>query len=156
MRRFNLTVGYMAFSAIHVILFALSLAVCGLYGTDVQRGNEEDVHVNSKWVYAVVVGSLSAVTCVVYFIPIVFHAIGIAAPIWNFILFILWITLFGVFGKLFIKEDPEGDGGIKRMKNAVWVDLVGALLWLATFVASLGYWWKHRDVRTRFTGRAHV
>lgn len=42
------------------------------------------------------------------------------------------------------------------MKNAVWVDLVSALLWLITFIASLIYWFKHRDVRTRFTGRARV
>ncbi len=48
--------------------------------------------------YAVVVGALSAVTCVVYFIPFVLRHVGIVAAVWSLILFILWIALFGVFG----------------------------------------------------------
>ena len=43
-------------------------------------------------------------------------------------LFILWIALFGLFGNMYIKEKAEGDSGVQRMKNAVWVDLVNALL----------------------------
>ena len=50
MGRLNLGLGYMAFTAMHVILFALALAVCGLYGTDVQHINESNEHVPSKWV----------------------------------------------------------------------------------------------------------
>ena len=50
--------------------------------------------------YAVVVGALSAVTCVLYFIPFVLRIAGIFAAVWDLILFILWITLFGVFGKV--------------------------------------------------------
>lgn len=57
---------------------------------------------------------------------------------------------------MYIKEHAEGDNGIMRMKNAVWVDLTSALLWLLITIGAAGYWWKHRDVRTRFTGRAHV
>ena len=36
---------------------------------------------------------------------------------------IMFTALFGVFGKMFINENPEGDSGIQQMKNAVWVDL---------------------------------
>lgn len=124
-------------------------------------------------VYAVVVGALSAVTCLAYFIPLVLRIAGFVAPVWNFILFVLWIALFGIFGKvyllqgpevapqltlvqMYIHEDPEGVDGIKRMKNAVWVDLASALLWLIATLASAAYWWKHRDSRSQFTGRAHV
>lgn len=57
---------------------------------------------------------------------------------------------------MYIDEDPEGDAGITRMKEAMWVDLAGAILWFIATLASLGYWWKHRDTRSRFTGRAHV
>lgn len=111
-------------------------------------------------------------TCVAYFVPPVLRQAGIAAVAWNFVLFILWIAVFGVFGsvcdhcvdsrsgadrrQMFIKEDPEGDSGIERMKSAVWVDLVNALLWLTATLAAAGYWWTHRDTRSRFTGRAHV
>ena len=51
-------------------------------------------------VYAVVVGALSAVTCVVYFIPAMFRHSGVVGASWNFILFIVWIALFGVFGSV--------------------------------------------------------
>jgi hypothetical protein len=57
---------------------------------------------------------------------------------------------------MYIKEHAEGDGGVMRMKNAVWIDLVNALLWLLTTILMAGYWWKHRDARSVFTGRAHV
>lgn len=58
--------------------------------------------------------------------------------------------------QMYISEDAEGDSDVQRMKNAVWVDLASALLWLIATLAALGYWWKHRDTRSRFTGRAHV
>lgn len=57
---------------------------------------------------------------------------------------------------MYIRENAEGDKDIKRMKNAVWVDLVSALLWLVTAVAAFGYWWRHRERHSRFTGRARV
>ncbi|KAJ2981534.1 hypothetical protein NQ176_g1968 [Zarea fungicola] len=156
MRGVNVTKGYLAFTIVHFLLFVLGLAIIGLYATDVQRAREHNVHIDSKWVFAVVVGCLSSFTCLIYFVPLIFTSIGIIAPVWNLVLFILNITLFGVFAKLFLHEDPEGDGGIKRMKNAIWVDLVSALLWFFVALGATGYWWKHRDVRTRFTGRAHV
>ncbi|KAG5954472.1 hypothetical protein E4U58_007591 [Claviceps cyperi] len=148
---FSTSRSYFAFSALHLVCFALALAVCGLYGQDLSSN-----HHNSKWVYAVVVGSLSAITCVIYFIPALLRHSGIIGAGWNFILFILWIALFGVFGSLFIHENPEGNGGIRRMKNAVWVDLVSALLWLASAIGAAFYWWKYRDHQSQFTGRAHV
>jgi hypothetical protein len=58
--------------------------------------------------------------------------------------------------QMYINENAEGDGGIERMKNAVWVDLANALLWLIITVAAGLYWVRHRDTRSRFTGRAHV
>jgi ABC-type transport system involved in multi-copper enzyme maturation permease subunit len=42
------------------------------------------------------------------------------------------------------------------MKNAVWVDLTVALLWLIAALASAAYFFKNRDSRSRFTGRAKV
>ncbi|EEU47122.1 uncharacterized protein NECHADRAFT_67747 [Fusarium vanettenii 77-13-4] len=152
----DLAVSYVLFSALHLCCFALALTTCGLYGTDLHRANQQHKYSDSKWVYAVVVGSISAVTCVVYFVPFILRIAGVVVAIWDFILFILWIALFGVFGKMYISEDAEGDSDVQRMKNAVWVDLASALLWLIATLAALGYWWKHRDTRSRFTGRAHV
>ncbi|ATY61908.1 hypothetical protein A9K55_008865 [Cordyceps militaris] len=154
--RFNITKGYLAFAGVYFLLFVLGLAIIGLYATDVQRSRELHTHLDSKWVFAVVVGCLSSVTCLAYLVPLVFHALGVVAPIWNLVLFILNITLFGVFAKLFLHADAGGNGAVTRMKNAIWVDLTTALLWFLATIASAGYLWKHRDVRSRFTGRAHV
>lgn len=52
--------------------------------------------------------------------------------VWDALLFILWIALFGLFGKMYIHADAQGDGGITRMKHAVWIDLVNALFWLVS------------------------
>ena len=57
---------------------------------------------------------------------------------------------------MYIKENAEGDAGIQRMKNAVWVDLTNALLWLLGSVAMFVYWLKHKERHSRFTGRAKV
>ncbi len=59
-------------------------------------------------------------------------------------------------GQLFLHAHADGNGAVMRMKNAIWVDLVSALLWFFVTLGSAAYWWKHRDVRSRFTGRARV
>lgn len=145
-------------------------------GPHCARAMREKLIPRLQQVYAVVVGALSAVTCVVWFVPALLRHAGVFGAVWNSILFILWITLFGVFGavgdstflrrygrtgltprsQLFIHENAEGDGDIQRMKNAVWVDLTSALLWLISAVATTVYWWRHRDARSTFTGRARV
>jgi hypothetical protein len=59
---------------------------------------------------------------------------------------ILWFALFGIFGKIYINADhTPKQSGIIRMKNAVWVDLANALLWL-----------RARKGKTTHTGRATV
>ncbi|UKZ74336.1 hypothetical protein TrVFT333_002001 [Trichoderma virens FT-333] len=156
MAKSSLSISYYAFTALHVACFALAITVCGLYGTDLKRASQFDNYTHSKWIYAVVVGALTAATCALYFIPFIIKAGGIFIVAWDLILFILWITLFGVFGKLYIYENAHGNGDIERMKHAVWVDLTGALLWLIAVVAASAYWSKHRITRTRFTGRAEV
>lgn len=46
----NLGLSYILFTALHVCLFALALAVCGLYGTDIQRASEAGASNDGKWV----------------------------------------------------------------------------------------------------------
>lgn len=111
-------------------------------------------HTNISQVYAEVTAALSAFTAVLYLIP--FFARIPLLFIWDTILFILWIVLFGVFGNMYIKERAEGDSGVQRMKNAVWVDLVNALLWLFSAVGMAVLAWRGRVERTRWTGRAKV
>jgi hypothetical protein len=54
---------------------------------------------------------------------------------------------------MYIHENAEGDSGVQRMKNAVWVDLTNTLLWLFTALLMTAYWWRVRRARTTFTGR---
>lgn len=147
-------IGYIAHTVFRFLQMVMAWAVVGLYGTDINKANREHKYSDGKWVYAVVTGCLSAITCILYMIP--FMSRIPFAFLWDTILFILWIALFGLFGSMYIKENAEGDAGVKRMKNAVWVDLVNALLWLISAVGMAMYWIKHRNNRTRFTGRATV
>lgn len=128
-------------------------------------------------IYAEVVGGLSALTAILLVIP--YFLRFAVAWVWNLILFILWMALFGIFAKvlsppmhssafsncetdialrnqMYLNEKPEGNGDIQRMKNALWVVLANAILWLITTVAGFVYWWRHRDRVSRFTGRAKV
>ena len=57
---------------------------------------------------------------------------------------------------MYIHEDPEGDAGIQRMKNAVWVDLTNMLLWLFSSIHGFTTWITHRGHRSLHTGRANV
>ncbi|KAK1452598.1 hypothetical protein CCUS01_10829 [Colletotrichum cuscutae] len=167
---FGMAASYLAFSVLHFFQFVLAVTVCGLYAVDLNRARSEGSYTDGKWgvsdaetrtnnapkkqVFAVVVGALSAVTALLYFIPFILRFAIVW--IWDAILFILWIALFGLFGNMYIKENAEGDSGIRRMKNAVWVDLANALLWLISALATAAYWWRHRERRTRFTGRGKV
>ena len=66
-------------------------------------------------------------------------------------------ALFGIFGKIFINANPTPkQGGIIRMKRAVWIDLVNALLWLITASYATAIFLRSRKSRTTHTGRATV
>jgi len=101
--------------------FVFALTVCGLYGTDLNSDTRAHVAASPKWIYAVVVAGFSAITSLVYCIP--FQTYLFFA--WDSVLFILWIAVFGTFGKLFLHDSRN-----ERMRHAVWVDLINVFLWL--------------------------
>ncbi|KAI1187822.1 hypothetical protein F5B17DRAFT_430162 [Nemania serpens] len=148
------TSNYVLFAILHCSQFVLAVTVIGLYGTDLDRARKGGGFADGKWVYAIVVASLSAVTAILYLIPFVLRLAVV--PVWSFILFVLWIALFGLFGSIYINESPHGDADIQRMKNAVWVDLANAFLWLIGTAAAAADWWFHRRRNSRFTGRAKL
>jgi len=133
-----------------------ALAVVGLYAQDLNKARKEDKYSDGKWVFATVVGSLSAVTALIFMIlPILISSTTIAILFaWDAILFILWCAVFGLFGSMYIHANPEMDSGIQRMKNAVWVDLVCLLLWFITSVIGAIWFIRGRNNRTLHTGRA--
>ncbi|PMD19988.1 hypothetical protein NA56DRAFT_646861 [Hyaloscypha hepaticicola] len=150
----EMTLSYILHSVFRLIQIIMALAVCGLYGVDLNKADKEHKYSDGKWVYAEVTASLSAFLALLYLIP--FTSRIPFAWVCDTVLFILWIALFGLFGNMYIKTRAEGDAGIQRMKNAVWVDLVNALLWLISAVGMLLFWVRHRNNRSRWTGRAQV
>jgi len=120
-----MTASYLAFSVVHFLQFVLAITVCGLYGVDLSRAAKAGKYQDSKWVrcaskrrkyvlvitamalltlcallqiYAEFVGGISAFTTILYMIPFILRFA--AVWIWNIVLFILWIALFGVFGNV--------------------------------------------------------
>lgn len=124
--------------------FVMGLTVIGLYGVDLRAAHKQHVGADSKWVYAVVTATMACITAAVYLVaPFVLGnrpAIAARRPLhlpcfaWECIMFLFWLTLFGIFGKMYIPEDPEGDSAIVRMKRAVWVDLTNLFLWCTSAV----------------------
>ncbi|MCJ1485842.1 hypothetical protein MMC06_006017 [Schaereria dolodes] len=155
-RASNSSGGFVPFiihTTLRLFQFVLALTVLGLYGVDLNNARKEHKYVDSKWAYAEAVGALAAVTSLVYMVPI-FKSYMVFA--WDAVLFLLWLVVFGIFGKMYIREHAEGDSGVRRMKNAVWVDLVNMLLWLISAVYGAVLFFKFRGNRSLHTGRANV
>ncbi|OCK85625.1 hypothetical protein K432DRAFT_388499 [Lepidopterella palustris CBS 459.81] len=148
----DINIGSILRLIVRFLQFVLALTVAGLYGTDLHHAAQAHKYADSKWVYAVVVAGLSAISAVVFMLPLIKSWAFFA---WDALMFILYMALFGTFGKLYINENPEGDAGIIRMKHAVWVDLVNMLLWFGTAVYGTVVFFLHRR-RSTFTGRAEV
>jgi len=143
---------------LRLLQLIFALAVVGLYAQDLNKARKENKYSDGKWVFATVVGSLSAVTALIFaIIPILISYTTVAILFaWDFILFILWCGVFGLFGSMYIHANAAYDGGIQRMKNAVWVDLVCLLLWFVTAIMGAVGFWKGRNTRSLHTGRARV
>jgi len=143
--------GKIILGVLRVLQLVLACAVIGLYGKYLSRAQDAHEHADARWVWAVVVASLSAITAIIYslpFFPLRFFFI------WDILLFIFWLTVFGIFAKLFVNEDPEGNHDIEQMRDAMWLDLVNWLLWLISALVGFWYFWRYRNQRTTLTGRA--
>lgn len=69
---------------------------------------------------------------------------------------ILWVAVFGIFGKLYIKKSAHHSSSVQNMKNAVWVDLINMLLWLLSAAYGAVLFFRHKAHKSLFTGRADV
>lgn len=131
--------------------FVLGITVIGLYAVDLDNARKAGSYIDSKWVWAVVCGTLGAIMALTAMVPKLMKT-------WffffvDFLVFVCYLVAFGIFGKMYIPEDAEGNKGIIRMKNAVWVLLTNMLLWFTTMVWSGFIFWKYRNARTTHTGR---
>ena len=94
----SVSAAYCLFTALHLSLLALAATTAGLYGADLAAGAQPDGTGDGRWVFAVVVAGLSAVSAALYLLPSILRFA--AVWVWDLVLFVLWIAVFGVFGKV--------------------------------------------------------
>lgn len=151
----SISAGMSAGSIFRIVMrffqFLMGIVIIGLYAQDLDRAHKAGVGYDSKWVFATVTGTLASFWALVCMLPLIkaWYFFGL-----DFVIFIFYLTAFGIFGKMYIKEDPEGNKGIIRMKNAVWIQLVNMILWFITTVYGAVIFVKYRKGRTSLTGRA--
>ncbi len=63
------SVAFIINAVLRFLQFVFAIAVIGLYGTDISNARKGHEHQDSRWVYAMVVATLSAITCLVFVIP---------------------------------------------------------------------------------------
>ncbi|KAJ5906896.1 uncharacterized protein N7473_003812 [Penicillium subrubescens] len=172
----------MFISGVRFLQFVFGLTVIGLYGRDVHHDHENGHTARAKWVFAMIAAFLATSTASVHMIlPFMMRRVTyrpnpkLKLPqfVWEFILCILWLTLFGIFGKMYIGVYPSnsndsskrdttttttdsssstsssssglGDAAkIDRMRHAVWIDLVNLVMWVVTASWVLLRWLKSR------------
>lgn len=132
-----------------VLQFVFGLVVIGMYGNRVDNDRKAGKAQSAAWVYAVFVAGLSCVGSVIL-LGMFFANTGLkffkqpgGKPLlpspkalfpFDFLLFILWIAVFGTFAAIFrTRTDKEYQGtSVRVMKIAVWVDLANCIFWLIT------------------------
>lgn len=171
----------MMISILRFLQFVFGLTVIGLYGRDVHHDHEDHDAYHAKWVFALIVGFLATSTAAIHMIlPFLKKRVNSSSNpklhlpqfVWEAVLCIIWLTVFGIFGKMYIGVYPTdsssssskrdstssssssdsdsttsvlGDASkINRMRHAVWVDLVNLLMWVFTASWVLLRWLKGR------------
>ncbi|KAE8377221.1 hypothetical protein BDV26DRAFT_293412 [Aspergillus bertholletiae] len=145
---------------LHFLQLVFGLTVVGLYGRDVRVAHKNGDPQNAKWVYALITGALGAGTGLAYLgygvammklmklererkIMLSISRVG-----WGFVLVILWLVVFGVFGGMYIGVYGEGSekevDKTKRMRHAVWVDLINLTFWFGGTAIEGLRWWRLR------------
>lgn len=150
---------FMFFSCLRFLQFVFGLTVIGLYGRDVRHDHVHKHEWHSQWVYALVAAFLATTTALVTLVkPFIMRKVKAASSpnpalllpqfVWEFILCVLWLALFGVFGKMYIgvhpKEDASDASKINRMRHAVWIDIINLGFWVITASWVLMRWLKSR------------
>ncbi|KAF2867430.1 hypothetical protein BDV95DRAFT_502912 [Massariosphaeria phaeospora] len=133
---------------VRFLQFIMGIVIIGLYAQDLTTARKANAHQDPKWLYAVSAGTAGSVVALVFMTPIkawAFFAV-------DAVVFVLFLTAFGIFGKIFISADAKGDKSVQRMKNAVWMHVVNMLLWFGTAAYGAVIFIKSRKARSQTSG----
>lgn len=139
-------------AAFRTLQFLLAIIVAALYGVDLHNSTRTHTHANSDWVYAEVVAALSILTCAAHCFLTIRH---VAWTVADWVLFFLWVAQVGVFGTIYIGGQENGmviDGSAdatRRMRAAVWFDIVNMVLWFSTAMSGIVWCCVKRRVTRR-------
>jgi hypothetical protein len=149
----NMTAGDYVRLCLRFFQFILVLVVIGLYAQDVNKAVKAGAGRDTRWMYASIMPAFAAVWAIIVTV----------APIkwWFFFgvdytFFLLYLVAFGIFGKIYIKADAEGNKGVVRMKNAVWVLVANMILWFITASWGAYVFWQTRKAKTSPSAGAYV
>jgi len=128
-------------TVLRVLHITFAVVVVVIYAIDLKTATQHHAIADSSWIFAEVVAGLSMITCGLYCYLSVKHVLWC---IWDLVLFILWLTIFGRFASLNLSAanatlNEPLTTSVPRMKTAIWIDLVNTLLWLATLVQTVIY-----------------
>ncbi|KAL8811556.1 MAG: hypothetical protein Q9200_001699 [Gallowayella weberi] len=132
--------------------FVFAITVIALYAQDLHGAHKLHRYADSSWRYAVALGTIAAISSLLLIWP----TLSRMAWSWDLIMFILFTTLFGLFAKIYLHFNANGDAGNTRMKRAVWIDLINMLLWFSTAAFGMAVFFVNRGNRSLHTGRATV
>ncbi|KAK5091980.1 hypothetical protein LTR70_006135 [Exophiala xenobiotica] len=98
----------------------MACVVIGYYASDLNAARKVHKYADSKWVFAVVVGCMAAVTALIFAVISIFSQYRTIAMLfaWEWILVILWAAMTGLFESMYDKEKVEMQPGVRAMKTA--------------------------------------
>ncbi|CAI6335130.1 unnamed protein product [Periconia digitata] len=118
---------------IRIFQFIFALASGISYAIELSHSNT-----SPSFIYTQVVFGLTLLTLIIEAITLrSFRAVFLVESV----ICILWLALFGVFYTIYIDQEMSLDPRyanveLRRMRNAVWLDLVNFVLWLASAIFS--------------------
>lgn len=117
----------MFISALRFLQFVLGLTVLGLYGRDIHNNSKTQQSWPAKCYFALTTATLATITAVLCLLIPKFlrqvnsasnQAVKLPQFVWEFVLCILWLTMFGLFGKMFIGVYPASESGSNKRNES--------------------------------------
>jgi hypothetical protein len=142
--------GTLTRAIVRALQFVVAIAILGIYGSDLcsfpSSFSPSTTRANTDWIFAMVVALLSILTCMIYCFFAKKHLIYI---FWDFVMSVLYASLAGTFGMIYLGHVDESDmmatTSLKAMRAGVGFALVAMVLWLISCVQRVMWSFRARN-----------